>query len=131
MPCSWVRVYFADVLEVLTIGQNGNWFTFEKTRCEARLISSTVGLTSTLKDKFFFVSTSIFLFTPVWRKHEFALNLSEPKVEELDATFLKNLHSVSVKFRTFLEEFNVYLGLSIKWLKLILSPRSLSMSKVC
>jgi hypothetical protein len=97
------------------LARNGNWFTIEKTQIEVGLISATVGLSSSWKDRFFFVSSDIIPFPACWRKPDESLNEKVPYEASLDQSLLSKLRVSTSRLRTFPEEFLVKLGISERW----------------
>ncbi|KAF5778689.1 hypothetical protein HanRHA438_Chr12g0561721 [Helianthus annuus] len=66
------------------LAQNDDWYSIEKTQCEAPLLSTTVSHTYAWKNQFFFISDRLLPFTVVPHKFSEGLNEKEPDVQELE-----------------------------------------------
>ncbi|MFS7993323.1 hypothetical protein Hanom_Chr12g01092681 [Helianthus anomalus] len=86
------------------LSQNGNWYTIEKTHCEAPLLSTTVGHTYARKNQFFFISERLLPFIVVPHKFSEVLNEKEPEL------------------RAYPEELLVVLGISQDWVDSSFEP---------
>ncbi|KAJ0821965.1 hypothetical protein HanPSC8_Chr16g0726411 [Helianthus annuus] len=104
------------------LARNGDWYTIEKTQCEAPLLSTTVGHTYAWKNQFFFISDRLFPFTVVPRKFFEGLTEKEPEVHELEQGLLLWLRSYRTKLRAYQEEPLVVLGISQDWVDSNLEP---------
>ncbi|KAJ0742889.1 hypothetical protein HanPI659440_Chr10g0369311 [Helianthus annuus] len=94
------------------LARNGDWFTIEKTQCEAPLLSATIGHTYAWKNQFFFISDQIIPFTVVPSKFSEGLNEKEPEVHELEHQLLLGLRAYRTKLRAYPEELLILLGIS-------------------
>ncbi|MFS7970607.1 hypothetical protein Hanom_Chr09g00822901 [Helianthus anomalus] len=99
----------------LRLARNGDWYTIEKTHCEAPLLSATVGHTYAWNNQFFFISSRLLPFTVVPRKFSEVLNEKDPKVHELERELLLRIHAYRTKLRAYPEELLVVLGISQDW----------------
>ncbi|MFS7993320.1 hypothetical protein Hanom_Chr12g01092651 [Helianthus anomalus] len=104
------------------LSHNGNWYTIEKTQCEAPLLSTTVGHTYARKNQFFFISKRLLPFTVVPRKFSEVLNEKEPEVHELERELLLRLRAYRMKLRAYPEELLVVLGISQDWVDSSFEP---------
>ncbi|MFS7989101.1 hypothetical protein Hanom_Chr11g01042761 [Helianthus anomalus] len=77
-------ILFGRSFSFFRLARNGDWFTIEKTQCEAALIVRTVGHTYTWKDRFFFIYENLLPFAFVPRKFVDGLNEKEPDVADLE-----------------------------------------------
>ncbi|KAJ0754132.1 hypothetical protein HanPI659440_Chr09g0343491 [Helianthus annuus] len=66
------------------LARNGDWYTIEKTQCEAALISTTIGHTYAWENQFFFIYNRLLPFTVTSRKFNEGFNEKEQEVHKLE-----------------------------------------------
>ncbi|MFS8035056.1 hypothetical protein Hanom_Chr17g01588541 [Helianthus anomalus] len=94
------------------LARNGDWYTIEKTQCEAPLLSAIVGHTYAWKNQFFFYLLLPFPIVP--RKFSEVLNEKEPEVHELERELLLRLRPYRTKLKAYQEELLVDIFLLIR-----------------
>ncbi|KAF5791718.1 hypothetical protein HanRHA438_Chr09g0409671 [Helianthus annuus] len=97
------------------LARNGDWYTIEKTQCEAALISTTIGHTYAWKNQFFFIYNRLLPFTVTSRKFNEGLNEKEQEVHKLEQGLLLKLRASRTKLRGYPEELLVVLGIIQDW----------------
>ncbi|KAJ0520631.1 hypothetical protein HanIR_Chr10g0461521 [Helianthus annuus] len=95
--------------------ENGDWFTFETSKANVCLVSSTVTTLGAWKDRFFWVSDEILPSKMVWRRTEAILNEPEPSASEINSRFLEIIRECPSRVRPFPEQLLVLLGISKVW----------------
>ncbi|MFS8017696.1 hypothetical protein Hanom_Chr15g01383461 [Helianthus anomalus] len=96
------------------LARNGDWYTIEKTQCEAALLFTNVGHTYAWKKQFFFISNRLLPYTLVPRKFSEGLNEKEPEVHELELGLLLSPQPSCFLYKlwAYPEELLVVLGIS-------------------